>query len=95
MRRGTIERRLTEGSRRLAEARDELRVGDEQLAQLVVEAEDARVRALVSETPLDDREHRDARRHAEAMANHLAEVRATIDRLEQEQDRLLDELGRG
>ena len=94
MRRGAIERRLTEGSRRLAEARAELRVGDEQLAQLAAEADDARVRALVSETPFAGREHRDARRHAEAMANHLAEVRATIDRLEQEQDRLLDELGR-
>jgi predicted nucleic acid-binding Zn-ribbon protein len=94
MRRGSVERRLIDGSRRLAEAREELRVGEEQLAQLAAEADDARIRALVSETPLAGREQRDAERHASAMTTHLVGVRAEIDRLEQEQDRLLDELGR-
>jgi len=69
-------------------------VGDEQLSQLAAEADDARIRALVSETPLAGREHLEAVRHAETMADHLAGVRAEIDRLEQDQDRLLDELGR-
>lgn len=93
MRRGSVERRLIDGSRRLAEAREELRVGEEQLAQLAAEADDARIRALVSETPLAGREHRDAQRHAAAMTAHLADVRGEIDRLEREQDRLLDQLG--
>lgn len=93
MRRGSVERRLIDGSRRLAEAREELRVGEEQLAHLAAEADDARIRALVSETPLAGREHRDAQRHAAAMTAHLADVRVEIDRLEREQDRLLDQLG--
>lgn len=94
VRRGSIERRLAVGSRRLADAHEELRVGGEQLAQLNDEAEDARVRALVSETPLEARAHREAQREADTLAAHLVGVRAEIDRLEQEQDRLLDELGR-
>jgi hypothetical protein len=94
VRRRSVERRLIDGSRRSAEAREELRVGEEQLAQLAAEADDARIRALVSETPLADREQRDAERHAAAMTTHVVGLRSEIDRLEQEQDRLLDELGR-
>ena len=47
---------------------------DEQLAALADEADDARMRALVAETPLADREHREAQRHADAMARRRAEV---------------------
>jgi predicted nucleic acid-binding Zn-ribbon protein len=93
VRRASVERRLADGTRRLAEAREELRVGEEQLAHLAAEADDARIRALVSETPIAGREHRDAERHAQAMSAHLVEVRVEIERLEREQDRLLDELG--
>ena len=67
----------------------------EQMAQLGEEAEDARIRALVSETSLAQREHHDAARHAAALSRHRAEVEAEIERLEQDQDRLLDELGGG
>ena len=93
VKRSSVERRLIDGTRRLAELREELRVGTEQLEHLAAEAEDARIRALVSETPGAGREHRDAERHAEAMSTHLDGVRARIERLEQEQDRLLDALG--
>ena len=92
VKRGSVERRLIDGSRRLAEFREEMRIGEEQLLQLAAEADDARIRALVSETPVAGREHRDAERHAEAMSAHLDGVRASVERLEQEQDRLLDEL---
>src|SRR5258708_16615150 len=51
MPRSLIERRLTEVHRRLQRAREELSVVDEQLAALVETAGDARMRALVSETP--------------------------------------------
>jgi hypothetical protein len=47
---------------------------------------------LVSETPVSDRDHRDAERHAEAMRRHQDSVRAEIVRLEAEQDELLDRL---
>ena len=67
-------------------------MSDEQLAHLAETADDARLRALVSETPLADREHQDAQRHADAMARHRAEVLEGIAKLEQTQDELLDRL---
>ena len=41
---------------------------DEQMAVVQENADEARVRALVSETPLAAREHDEAARHADAMA---------------------------
>ena len=70
MSRSLVERRLTEVAERLKQLRDELGVADEQLAHLADEADDARLRALVSETPLAEREHREAQRHADAMRRH-------------------------
>jgi hypothetical protein len=79
-------------SARLKRLQEDLRVADEQLMHFVDEAEDARIRALVSETPVADREHRDAGRHADAMRRHRAELVAEIERLEQIQNELLDRL---
>lgn len=90
-----VERRLTEVGRRLRQLRDELVVADEQLLHLADAADDARLRALVSETPVSDREHREAARHAEAMRAHRAAVADEIQRLEVAQDELLDRLTAG
>ena len=92
MSRSLLERRLTEVAERLKTLRAELQVTDEQLLHLAEAADDARIRSLVSETPLADHEHRDARRHADAMSRHRAEVVANIERLELTQDELLDRL---
>jgi uncharacterized coiled-coil DUF342 family protein len=90
--RSLVERRLAEVGQRIRSLRDELRVIDEQLSHLAEEADDTRLRALVSETPLADREYREAQRHADAMARRRAEVVETITGLEQRQDELLDRL---
>lgn len=90
-----MERRLRDNVKRLQTLRAELGVTDEQMAQLGEEAEDARIRALVSETALSQREHHDAERHAAAMSRHRAGVLAEIERLERDQDDLLDQLGGG
>lgn len=90
--RSLLERRLTELSGRLATLREELVVADEQLAHLAGEADDTRLRALVSETPLADREHREAQKHADAMARHRAGVRSRIEAIERQQDELLERL---
>ena len=90
--RSLVERRLAEVSGRLRALREELRVIDEQLVHLGDDADDARLRALVSETPLADREHREARRHADAMARRRAEVVESISVLEIRSDELLDRL---
>src|SRR5438445_365934 len=92
MSRSLIERRLVEVNRRLRRAREELSVVDEQLRALVDTAEDARIRALVSETPLADREHHEAQRHADAMARSRNALVASIAELERTQDQLLDRL---
>lgn len=92
MTRSLLERRLTEVGDRLKALREELGVVDEQLAAFVETADDARLRALVSETPLAGREHTEARRHADAMARHRDDLAAEVARLERSQDELLDRL---
>jgi hypothetical protein len=92
MSRSLIERRLRDASSRLKRAREELAVVDEQLAVLTEAAEDARLRALVSETPLANREYQEAQRHADAMDSGRRAVLASIAELQQAQDRLLDRL---
>ena len=86
------ERRLTDVSERLKGLRAELQVADEQLAFFAEAADDARLRALVSETPLAEHEHHEAQKHADAMARHRADVLASISELQRSQDELLDRL---
>jgi hypothetical protein len=87
-----IERRLRLVGRRLASLRQELTITDEQLGHLADITDDSRIRAMVSETPLADEEHRDAERTSSAMARHRVDLVASIARLEAEQDELLDRL---
>jgi hypothetical protein len=87
-----LERRLRGIARRMAQVREEIAVADEQLEHFTTDADDARIRALVSETPISDVEHRQAERHAAAMARHREELIETLARLEGEQDALLDKL---
>lgn len=87
-----VERRLTQVAGRLRQLREELDVSAEQLAQLADAADDARLRALVSETPVADHDHRQAERHADAMRRHRAAVLDEIAKLERDQDDLLDRL---
>ena len=93
MSRASIERRLRAVSEQLKSARDDLAVTEEQLVQLADEAEDARLRALVSETPLAEKEHRKASRHADRLRKHRDRLATKIAALDQEQDDLLDRFG--
>jgi hypothetical protein len=90
MSKSSVERRLGQVAERLQRLRSELAVSSEQLAHLADAADDARLRALVSETPVADHDHREAERHAEAMRRHRGKVEAEIAKLEREQDDLLD-----
>ena len=92
MSRSAIERRLSDVHERLKRARQELGVLDEQVAALNDDADDTRVRAVVDESPISQREHRQAQRHVDAMARSRAKVLATIAELERSQDELLDRL---
>lgn len=65
---------------------------DEQLAVLQDAEEDARVRALVSETPLAERELNEASRHAAAMRRSRNALVAELERLQESQAELLERL---
>lgn len=92
MARVLVERRLRDVGTRLKRLREELEVTDEQLTQLDDEADDARIRALVSETPAAGRDHSEAAGHADAMRRHRVAVAEEIAQLETSQDELLDRL---
>lgn len=92
MSRWLVEKRLSQSAERLKQLRGELEVVDEQLRFFVDAADEARLKAVVSETPLADREHREAQKHAEAMGRRRAELAAAIQDTERAQDELLDRL---
>ena len=87
-----VERKLSEAAERLRQLRTELGVVDEQLAFLADAADDARLRAMVSETPMADKEHREAQKHADAMMRHRSQLVTQIGELEKAQDELLERL---
>ena len=95
MARRVIERRLVEVGRRLLRLGSDLAVAEEQLVHFEEEADAARVRALVSETAIADRDRRGAERHAASMTRHRDGLREEIQRLEKVQDELLDRFTAG
>lgn len=86
------ERRLFQLNSRLERARTELSVAEEQLAALEEIADEARVRALVSETPLAEQDFQRARRHAETHRASLETARLKVRELEKLQDDLIAKL---
>ena len=79
-------------AQRLKRAREELAIIDEQLEVLSDAADEARIRSLVSETPLAHREYTDAQRHADAMDRTRKAVLSELSELQVTQDELLDRL---
>jgi hypothetical protein len=92
MSRTLLQRQLIDVSDRLKRLRADLAVAEEQVAFFEAEAEEARLRALVSETPLADAEAHEARRHADAQGRQRDALRRTIADLQREQDALLDRM---
>jgi hypothetical protein len=92
MPRTLLQRRLIDVSDRLKRLRAELAVSDEQCTFFEAEADDARLRALVSETPVAEAEAREVRRHADAQTRHRDSLRARVGALESEQNALLDRM---
>jgi hypothetical protein len=90
--RSLLERRLVDVSERLKRLRAESGVLAEQVEHFESEATDAELRALVSETPLADRDAQAARRHADAHRRQREDLLRSITELEREQDSLLDRM---
>jgi hypothetical protein len=87
-----ITERLSALSAEIAEARTAVRILEEQLAFQADVAEDARVRALVSETPIADRDYRIARDDLERLRRSRDDEMHQLQELEAERDALLDRL---
>jgi hypothetical protein len=93
MQRFLLERRIRDLHLRLVRARQELAVLEEQLAVVNEDCEEARVRALVSETPLAGHEYAETRRHADAMKRAWEAQRSAVGELENRRDELLSRVG--
>ncbi len=87
-----IERRLAGVGAELSRLREDLRIADEELAHFRAEADDARLRAMVSEDKSAPRADREAQRSLDAIGRQRQHVLGELNRLERSQDQLLDEL---
>ena len=74
--------------------RDSLAIADEQLSHLQNEAEDVRMKSLVSETAIADRERREVDQQVESMNRHHQYLVAEIKNLEERQDQLLEKISK-
>ena len=92
MKRSMIERKLAEVSDEMKRVREDLRVSAEQLDHFKAEADEARIRALVSETPMVEQDFQEAHRHAETMRRHHDDLENRMAELETRQDALLDQM---
>jgi len=90
MARSRIERQLSDVGKRLKSLRGDLSVAEQALAQVDYEADEARLRALVSETPLAQKEHEQVRRQVDVNRRNRDELKDEIEKLEMRQDELLD-----
>ena len=87
-----LKSRLVDTGHQLKRLQVDYQIAEEQLLFLNHEAEDARIRSLVSETPLADKEYREAQKHAESMQRHLLELEIEISKIENLQNKLLDQI---
>jgi hypothetical protein len=93
MQRLFVERRLRDVHARLVRAREELAIMDEQLAVVSESTEEARIRSLVSETPLATHDYSEQQRHADAMSRARTAMAANVVDLERRRDELLQSVG--
>jgi hypothetical protein len=87
-----IGERLSALSGEIAEEQTQLRILEEQVTFQQEVAEEARIRALVSETPLADREAREAADDLRRLARSRDDVATRVAELRSEQDSLLERM---
>lgn len=87
-----MQRRLARCTATLQELREDLRVTNEQFDVMRDEANDAELRAIVSETPSTQATHRDTQQHFLAISKHRSFLTDSIAECEAELDSLLDRL---
>lgn len=87
-----VTERLAALSAEIVEEQTHLRILEEQLAFQSEVADDARIRALVSETPLADRESHIAADDLRRLERSRDDARRRLDELRAEQDALLERM---
>ncbi|MCA1727635.1 MAG: hypothetical protein LC722_08310 [Actinobacteria bacterium] len=90
---GNVKRRLSSLSDEIADVRTELSILREQLAFQGSVLEESRVRMLVAETPLADREFQVAAEDHRRIERLVAEQETLLAALVEERERLLTTLG--
>lgn len=90
--RGNVHKRLEDIRLEVRRLNEEVRVLDEQVVHATEVAEEATTRALVSSTPLADRERREAQEDLRRTRRQRDEVAGRLQELHGEQDRLLERL---
>lgn len=84
--------RLSALSDEIAEEQTQLRIIEEQVTFQQDVAEEARIRALVSETPLADREAREAADDLHRLVRSREDAQRRVEELRAEQDSLLERM---
>ena len=87
-----LQRRMASVSSRIREIQEEVRIVDDQLSHLVDDADEKSLRAMVPETPAAEFEHREARKHSDAMLRHKASLMGSLAELNAKMDELLDRM---
>ena len=87
-----VERELTRLGEKLDRARQELHIVEEQLLFQMDVVEEARTRMAVSQTPLADREFRQARDDHDRLVAQQDALQAEIASIKRDQDALLDRM---
>ncbi len=90
--RGSLTKRLADVRDEIRRLRETLRILDEQQAYVAGLADEAAVRAVVSATPLADRERRRVEDDLRRIRREREETAARIAALTAEQDSLLDRM---
>ena len=88
----SVERRLRHVADQILILRKELYYLDEELRYLLEEADTARLQALLSETPIAERSHRQASRHAQVVGKRKIGVERLLLDLDARQNILLDRI---
>ena len=86
-----VKRRLDDLQRQLGQARESLHVLEEQVAVWNDALDDARIRALVSETPLQTKEYDELSRHVAAASAEMERRSREVRELVVARDELLRE----
>lgn len=88
----SLERRLRHVADQILILRKELYYLEEELRHLLEEADTTRIQALLSETPIAERTHRQASRHAQVVGKRKMGVERLLLDLDARQNILLDRI---